>query len=143
MGATVIGYWPGITEEQIEGQPGFYNDCKAWGNWMAEREGEPDVLQAVRDLGAAAILTVMTDGMDENDVEWVAPRELRDAAQKLQRAVEEGRPGIARILEVYGRHANGMDSLAEEFLTDLADIEAIALWAEEQGVRSMTLEVNW
>ena len=30
-----------------------------------------------------------------------------------------------------------------QFLIDLADIEAIALWAEEQGVKRMTLEVNW
>jgi len=43
MGASVIAYWPGITEQQIEEQPGFYNDSKAWGNWMAEREEEPEV----------------------------------------------------------------------------------------------------
>ncbi len=46
MGASVIAYWPGITEEQFESQPGFDNDDRAWGNWMAEREDEPAVHDA-------------------------------------------------------------------------------------------------
>jgi len=29
MGATVIAYWPGMTEAQFESQPGFYNDDRA------------------------------------------------------------------------------------------------------------------
>jgi len=30
MGATVIAYWPGMTEAQFEAQPGFRNDDRAW-----------------------------------------------------------------------------------------------------------------
>ena len=52
MGASVIAYWPSITEAQLESQPGFRNDDKAWGNWMAEREGNLAVYEAIRKLNA-------------------------------------------------------------------------------------------
>ena len=47
MGASVIVYWPGLTDEQMESMPGFFNDDRAWGNWMAERDGNVRVLEAV------------------------------------------------------------------------------------------------
>jgi hypothetical protein len=143
MGASVIAYWPGIREEQIDSQPGFYNDDKAWGNWMAEREDEPEVLNAIKRLGAEAILTYTTDGMEEEDVEWVSPRQLRDAVRRLRQAITEKRPEAKVILETYQRNANGIDPLEKEFIRDLDDIEAIANWAEEEGAERMTLEVNW
>jgi hypothetical protein len=143
MGASVIAYWPGITEEQIEEQPGFYNDCKAWGNWMAEREQYPDVLQSLKDLEVAPILTFTTDGIDDADVEWVTPEELRNAAKKLREVVESSRPGVDHILETYQRNANDIDPVADEFMRDLEDIEALAQWAEDQGAIKMTLQVNW
>lgn len=143
MGASVMVYWPGITEDQIESQPGFYNDDRAWGNWMAEREDEPEVLNAIKRLGAEAILTFKTDGMEDEDVEWVSPRQLRDAARRLREAVKDQQPEAKAILETYERNANGIDTVAEEFVQDLDDIEAFVNWAEEQGAARMTLAVNW
>ena len=143
MGATVIAYWPGITEEQLDGQPGFRNDDRGWGNWMAERDGEPEVRQAVVDLGAAAILTEMTDGWDDDDVAWVTPQELRKAAQRLRHAVEQDHPGTRRLLAVYARHAHPGEPVAQQFLTDLADVEALSRWAEFHGTDRMTLQVTW
>lgn len=61
----------------------------------------------------------------------------------LRTAIAEAKMGVTRVLEVYGRNANDIDPIAEEFLQDLADIEALAKWAEEQGESKMTLEVNW
>jgi len=143
MGASVIVYWPGITEDQIESQPGFYNDCKAWGDWMAEREELPEVLEAVQRLGSEAILTYTTDGVDDEEVDWVSPAQLRDAARRLREAVRTGRPETKIILESYERNANGVDPLADEFMRDLEDIEALAIWAQQEGAGRMTLEVNW
>ena len=143
MGASVFAYWPGITEEQMEDQPGFYNDDKAWGDWMAEREEEPEVLRIIRDLGAGAILTATTDGMDDSEVEWVTPRELREAARKLRRAVEAAVPEVQPVLESYAENANEIDPVEEEFVRDLEDVEQIARWAEEQGTSRMTLYVSW
>lgn len=143
MGASVIAYWPEITEDQVDSQPGFYNDCNAWGNWMAEREGEPAVIEAIKKLKAEAILSHTTEGMDEADVSWVTPADLREAAQKLKAAIQTGQPEAKIILDTYERNANGIDFISEEFVRDLDDIEAIANWAEEEGATRMTLEVNW
>lgn len=41
MGVPVIVYWPGSTEQQLDEQLALSSD-HAWGNWMAEREGEPN-----------------------------------------------------------------------------------------------------
>jgi hypothetical protein len=143
MGASVTAYWPGITEEQYDSQPGFFNDDRAWGNWMAEREGDPAVSEAIRRLNAEAILTCKTDGWEDDDVSWVSPQQLREAATTLREAVERGSPDIQIILATYERNANRIDPIAHEFIRDLRDIEAIARWAEAQGATRMTLEVNW
>lgn len=143
MGATVIAYWPGITEQQIDSQPDFYNDCKAWGDWMAERESEPAVADALRKLNAEAILTHTSDGMRDENVAWVSPAQLRDAATRLREAVRDGSPETRIILETYARNAVGAEDVAEDFMRDLDDIIEMTLWAEKEGASKMTLEVNW
>jgi hypothetical protein len=143
MGASVVAYWPGLTEAQIQTMPGFRNDDRAWGNWMAGREDDPKVLEAVRGLKAEAIMTVKTDGWDDGDVTWVSPEQLRDAAMKLRAAVEAQAPEAAMLLASYERNANREDTVAEEFIQDLDDIVALTKWAEEQGATKMTLEVGW
>jgi hypothetical protein len=143
MGATVNAYWPGITEAQAEAQPGFSNDDRAWGNWMAERDGDPAVSEAIRHLKAEAILTVKTDGWEDEDVTWVSPQELREATVRLRQAVRAGSPEIRVILASYERNANRIDPVPDEFIRDLDDIEALTRWAEAEGATQMTLEVNW
>lgn len=143
MGATVIAYWPGITEDQIDSQPDFYNDNKPWGDWMANREEEPAVYESIRRLNADAILTYKTDGLDDEDVEWVTPQQLREAAMKLREAVRAGLPETEPILRIYEKSANRSDPLADEFIQDLDDIISLTKFAEEEGATKMTLEVNW
>lgn len=143
MGATVSAYWPGISEGQFDSQPDFRNDCKAWGNWMAEREGVPAVSDALRRLGAEALLSYKTDGMEDEEVDWVSPRQLRDAAERLREAVRAGSPEAAAVLETYARRSNKLDPVEVEFVRDLDDIIAITRWAESEGAARMTLEVNW
>lgn len=143
MGATVIGYWPGMTEQQLESQPGFWNDDRAWANWMAEQDDNPALLDAIRKLNAEAILTYKTDPMDDEDVDWVSPQQLRDAATRLREAVLSGSTETGIILETYERGANRLEGVAEEFIRDLDDIIAIANWSETEGATTLTLEVNW
>ena len=143
MGASVVAYWPGITEEQLDSQPGFRNDDRAWGNWMAEREGNLAVYDAIRKLNADAILTVKTDGWDDEDVSWVTPQQLRDAATRLREAVRAGSPESRIILETYERNANPIDPVDKMFIRDLNDIITMVNWAEEEDAAVMTLEVNW
>jgi hypothetical protein len=154
MGASVGPYWPGIeeelTEEQLESRPGFFNSCKGWGNWMAYRLMEPRTLEAIRNLKADAILSSTTNGEEDEDVDWVTPQELREAAQRLGEAISAGLPDTKIILESYERssrsyvHADSwITSVEEDFLSDLESIEVISRWAEEMGAVKMTLEVNW
>ena len=67
----------------------------------------------------------------------------RDAVRRLREAIKDKRPEAKAILETYQRNANGIDSVEEEFIRDLDDIESIANWAEAEGAERMTLEVNW
>jgi hypothetical protein len=143
MGASVIATWPGISEQQLDSQPGFFNDDEAWGNWMAEREDDPAVIAAIRTLKAEAILTLKTDGWDDDDVTWVSPQQLREAVARLREAVQRDAPEAHTILASYERNANRINSIVEEFMRDLEDIETLTRWAEAQGAARMTLEVNW
>ncbi|HWS54989.1 MAG TPA: hypothetical protein VN228_12710 [Pyrinomonadaceae bacterium] len=143
MGASVNAYWPGIGEEQLESQPGFYNDDKAWGDWMAEREEVPAVADALGRLGAGALLSYKTDGMEDDEVDWVSPAQLREAAERLREAVRAGSPEASVILETYARNHKSPDPVAEDFVRDLEDIVALTRWAEAEGATRMTLEVNW
>ena len=143
MGATVTAYWPGISVNQIESQPGFYNDDKAWGNWMANLEEHEEVLEAMKRLNVSALCTFKTDGVEDDDVAWVTPSELERAALRLRELVLAGHPDTNRILEIYAESANGIDPVNEEFARDLADIAALAAFATREGASRMTLEVNW
>ena len=82
MGVSVSGYWPGITDDERDSLTGFDNDCKAWGDWMAERYKHPDVLKAIEQLGVGALLSLITDGVEEDEVDWVTPDELMTAAER-------------------------------------------------------------
>lgn len=141
MGATVNAYWPGITEEQRESGPGFYNDSKPWGEWMAEREDVPAVSEALERLGAGALLTYKTDGVEDDEVDWVTPAQLRDAAARLRDAVLAGTPDTGIIVETYTR--GRIPVTAANFVRDLDDLIAMTRWAEAEGATLMTLEVNW
>ncbi len=143
MGASVSVYWPGITNEQTDAQPGFWNDDKAWGNWMAEREHHDDVKQAMRDLGVAELLTFTTEGVADDEVDWVSPAGLERAAMRLRELVLAEDPRVQRIVQTYALSANDCDPIHEELARDLEDIAKIAGFASEQGASQVTLEVNW
>ncbi len=143
MGASVSGYWPGITEEQRDSLPGFDNDCGPWGHWMAERYDHPDVLRALKDLGLEALLSHITDGMNESEVDWVTPDSLMKAAERLRELVVAQDPRVKRIVDTYSLGAIGADPVHEELAQDLADVQFIARCSKEMGISRMTLEVNW
>ena len=143
MGASVIAYFPGVTEEQLDLQEGFWNDDNAWANFMVECEKDPAVPEAIRKLEAAPLLTYKTDPMEDDEVEWVTPQQLRDAATKIRDAVRNGAPETKPLLDAYALGANGIDPVNEEFMRDLQDIIELANWGEKLGTRQITLEVNW
>lgn len=143
MGASVYAYWPGITAEERAAQPGFGNDCKAWGEWMAEREDHEDVLEAVALLAGDAILTYTSDGIDDEDVDWFSPQQMEESARKLREFVLRDDPRTQRIVATYALSANNVEPVRDELARDLEDIAAIARHCADAGVARMTLEVNW
>lgn len=143
MGKFVTGYWAGITEEQMASQPGFWNDTKAWGEWMVERGQHQDVLHAMKQLGVSALLTRTTLGVADAEIEWVAASELERAALRLRELILAGHPEAARIVETYAKSANHVDPVSQELAQDLVDIAEIARFAQREGVSRMTLQVSW
>jgi hypothetical protein len=143
MGAAVFAYWRGITDEQREAQPGFRNDCKAWGNWMAEIHQNDNAEAALIEADLAPLLTFTTAGIEDDDVDWVTPDELAAAAVRLRVLLQQGHSAALRALTVYEIGANGVDSVEEEMSADLEDVAELAHWAKSAGVKKMTIEVNW
>ena len=143
MGASIVAYWPDITDEQLDAQPGFYNDDRAWANLMAEIEKATEVQESLKKLKADALLTFKTDPMEDDEVWFVTPQELRDAATALRDAVIAGVPDTKAVVDCYALGANKIDPVAQELVVDLNDIIEIATWAEGEGAGQITLEVNW
>jgi hypothetical protein len=143
MGASIVVYWPGITEEQLDAQPSFWQDDRAWANFIAELDSATSTVQAIQMLKADEILTYKTDGLEDEDVAWVTPIALRGAAERLREAVEKGSAGAELILKTYEIGANKIDPLKEEFIRDIDDIIEMTKWAEAEGASRMTLDINW
>jgi hypothetical protein len=72
---------------------------------MAELENATATRDAIGKLNAEAILTYKTDPMEDDDVSWVSPQELRAAATRLREAVQAGSPEAETILETYEKRA--------------------------------------
>lgn len=142
MGASVFPYWPGINDEQCETLPGFWNDSKAWGNWMAERERNVDVLKALKMLQVDAVRTHRTDGMKDSDVLWVTPHALAADALWLRHLIVSEASGIRRIVETYALSSNH-EAPETALAQDLLDVAAIARYAAKLEVPVMTLQVEW
>jgi len=141
MGASVRAYWKGMTDEQSEAQPQFGNDSLTWGNWMAERQNHPDVLQTIADVGASALLVCKTKRMWWFQIKWTTPRELAEATRRLRAFIESKDPRAKKLLATYATHG-GVKNAEEEFTRDLFDIERLATYAESELVQKMTLEVG-
>ena len=84
-----------------------------------------------------------TDGWDDEDVTWVTPAQMRDAANKLREAVAAGATDTKPILDAYRPSAPPHRPLEESFIRDLDDVIALTEFAEKEGASQMTLEVNW
>jgi hypothetical protein len=143
MSASIMAYWPTMTEAQEEAQPGFDNDCQDWASWMAEGLSDPEVIADLERAGVLALATMTTEGMSDEAVFWVSPADLRGAAARLCHLIDEGDPIAAAIMESYEVTANYGEDLAEHFKRDLRDVEALAVFAEAQGAQKMTLSVSY
>jgi hypothetical protein len=143
MSASIAGYWPERTEEDLDEMPGFHNDDQAWANWMAEVQGDEQVSSALRALGCEALLSHISEGMSEKEVDWTTPKELEAAALTLAERARQGDPRTGPVVEAYQRGIPADEQPIEWLLRDLADIAGHARHAAIAGATTFTLEVNW
>ncbi|HEY3040072.1 MAG TPA: hypothetical protein VGJ66_15135 [Pyrinomonadaceae bacterium] len=143
MGASILVHWPGATEEEEEGHPGFFNDDKAWAGWLANVMDDDEAIAVLKRLGLTDLLSHTTDGLDPDEIRWTTPDALELAAQVLKCLVEESSPEVQPLLRVYATDANGIDSLPQEFARDLGDVAEIARYARAAGAATVTLGYYW
>jgi hypothetical protein len=143
MGASILVHWPGATEEEEGGHPGFYNDDKAWASWMAAVSSNAGALRLLEKLGVACLIYCTTDGVDEDEIEWTTPDDLQQAANKLRRLVQDEDERVAPLISIYEGSYDGVENGAEEFAQDLADVASIADYARDQGAEEMVLGYYW
>ncbi len=142
MGASVFAYWPGITEKQLKSQPGFTNDCKAWGNFVADLLASKKATAEVERAGAMALFTFRTQGLEDANVDWQAPAAVEKAAHVLLPLVRAQAPALKLTLKIYKKNANDIDPIHEELAQDLDDIAALARWARKAGATRMTFDMK-
>ncbi len=94
MGATILVHWPGATPEEAEGGTGFFNDDRAWANWLVNVLEDAAAVTTLERLGARALLCFTSDDVDADDVDWTTPDELEHAALRAPRARKQ--PADAR-----------------------------------------------
>ncbi len=94
----------------------------------------------LKELGAGALLTFTTSGLDEAQVDWVSPDQLLEAARTLTAALKAGSALARSILTVYRIAA---DDARQSFYTDLEDLGKIAEAARADGTVEMTLAIDF
>jgi hypothetical protein len=110
---------------------------------MAERMMHPDVLKTMKELGLEALLSNTTEGLEEEKIVWVTPKEFQDAAEKLISLIKSNDPKVKNIIESYSLNSNNVDPVEQEMIQDLKDVIAISKYVNEKGVTKFTFEVNW
>jgi|SRR5690349_10341193 len=149
MGVSVAVEWPGSSEEQQYGHPGFQNDDHLWANWMVNVLERPAAAKILNDLGCGALLLHNTTGLASEAIGWAGPGEFEKAATKLANLVSAKDGRVKALMEVYriewDRAFDEEDGESPEatFSQDLDDVAAIARYARSHGAAKMTLGYYW
>jgi hypothetical protein len=142
MGASIYGYWPGASEEQQSGNPGFANDCHAYADWLTSMVSSRWLSWRLRRKGYAPLLSFHTIDTSDDHIEWTTPSELRQAARELRAGLLRGDPFMKGLVRLY-RKGPGIQEPHIELAQDLQDVASIAEYAEQSGAKQITLTVGW
>jgi len=143
MSVSIFVHWPGATEDDEQGHPGFFNDDNAWAAWLATMSEDPEAMALLHRLGLVALLSHVTDGMDADQIHWTTPNDLERAALSLRRLVEQNDTRVQTLLLLYAREASGVETPEVEFARDLGDVAQIAQYARNAGAPKVTLGYYW
>lgn len=81
--------------------------------------------------------------MSDEEIRWVTPDELTQAARRLSELIKANDPRTRPILLAYDKGEIGGESLEIEIDRDLREVSLLAKYAKENGVTRMTVSVNW
>ncbi len=143
MSASILIHWPGATEDESEGHPGFYNDDQAWASWIVAVIERASAVELLERLGVGSLLSHTSDGEDSDEIEWTTPDELERAAKQLLGLVERSDPAVQPLVELYQLEALGEEAPNLEFARDLRDVMQIADYARGLGAQTVTLGYYW
>jgi len=143
MGASIVGRWPGITYEQEQALPGFWNDCGAWADWLVACLGEPAAVAVLEAVDCAALLSCTSEGEDEEAIPWVSPEILVTQCKRMVQLITDKDPRVSLLIQLYGRSEDCEGPAESEMVQDLSDVQKIAESAQEHGATRFTLDVNW
>ena len=110
---------------------------------MAELVQDEALQARMEQLGVAGLMTLTTDGLSDEQVDWIAPSRLRLEARRLRELVRQRAPEAAAIVASYANVAPSTDDVEDEIIRDLSAIEKMAAWAEARDTGRMTLYVSW
>ncbi len=151
MGVSILVEWPGSTEDEQGGHPGFENDDHLWATWVVTVIEDPKVAADLRKIGCEVLLRHNTSNLDPNEIGWGSPREFESAALKLRKLVDAKDPAVQTLLDTYrvewgrliGEDEDEERGAEQWFAQDLQDVAAIAKYAGACGAKKMTLAYYW
>jgi hypothetical protein len=138
-GALLI--WPSLLEDGAElslclSQPEFRDEN--WAVWRFRMEGD----EAISRAGARALLAYTADGVPPDQIEWVTPDELLDAAERLMQQITVDDPDLADTLWEYEDFSARGASPKQALLDDLEVVRQKAIWAKSLGKEKVCFELT-
>lgn len=155
MGGSAFLYWPGQGDDGLDSAPWFeQSDSKNWADWIAAVRADADAMRVIGRLKLEALVAYTTEGMQDDEVAWTTPEELERAASQASKLATDRAPDLRPLLKLYAQVAaphddpeeildNMIEDVIEHMSHDLADVEKMARWAQQQRLPKVAMVVNW
>lgn len=142
MGASIFVCWPGASEDEKGGHPGFWNDDQGYAHWICGILESPWRRLGFRLRGLGPLLHVYSADNPAERIDWTTPTKLKNAARRLHGELASGSAFAASVARLYDR-GPGEDPPEAELARDLSDVAKIAEYAEGRGARQVALTIGW
>ena len=143
MSLSVSAVWQNMQLEDYENQPYLYNGDPAWGELVTEILMDKWLPKRFYIHGLFALLTCSMPESKDKEINWVKPRKLIKAAERLKRRINNDSNFINSILKIYSKCAIGIESPPVELARALDSIIEVAQFVENVGGTHMSFRMEW
>ena len=98
MGVSILVEWPGSTQEQQEGHPGFRNDDQFWAAWVVNVMKKPKLISLLESFEVEALLDLNTTDLDPKNILSDTPEDFEKAATTLRERLQCGTLATVRVM---------------------------------------------